>query len=102
MAKARSKKRKKGQACVNHPNNFETKECERCDNFFCEDCIVEDWSVNFFQQFIGQKRDFVQKIYCKPCYKRVVRIRMIAYVGLLVLFGGPVVLWIITNILFRP
>lgn len=102
MAKKRSKTQKKGQSCVNHPNRFETKECERCDDFFCEDCIIEDWSVNFFQQFIGQKRDFVKKTYCKPCYNRVVRIRMIAYVGLLVLFGGPIVLWLISNFFFRP
>ena len=42
MTMKRSKKRKKGQACINHPNIFETKECERCDEFFCDDCIVED------------------------------------------------------------
>ncbi|MFW9905909.1 MAG: hypothetical protein ACFFFH_16425 [Candidatus Thorarchaeota archaeon] len=101
MSKKRSKKEKKGQACVNHPNTFETKECERCKNYFCEECIIEDWSVNFFHQFLGQKRNFVHKTYCKPCYKRVVLIRMIAYAGLLALFGGPVVLWILINIFFR-
>ncbi|MFX1517768.1 MAG: hypothetical protein ACFFC6_15805 [Promethearchaeota archaeon] len=102
MTTQRSTKRKKGQACVNHPNRFETKECERCNEFFCEECIIEDWSVNFFQQFIGQKRDFIQKTYCKPCYRRVAQIRMIAYIGLLVLFGGPIALWFISNVFFRP
>ena len=101
MTNKKSKKRNTGQACINHQNDFETKECERCHEHFCPKCFVEDWSVNFFQQFIGQKQDFVQKIYCKPCQRRVVRIRMIAYIGLLFLFGGPIVLWFISAIILR-
>ncbi len=101
MAKTKEKQHRKGRGCVNHSNNFETKECERCHEYFCPDCYIEDWSVNFFQQFVGQKRNFVKKIYCKPCRNRVIRIRMIAYLGLLILFGGPVVLWLISAILFQ-
>ncbi|MFX0016577.1 MAG: hypothetical protein ACFFB2_18755 [Promethearchaeota archaeon] len=101
MSKTRTKNHKKGNPCINHPNIFNTQECERCHEYFCPECFIEDWSVNFFQQFIGQKRDFVQKIYCKPCQKRVTRIRMIAYIGLLLLFGGPIMLWLITAVLFR-
>ena len=101
MNKKKSKKKKTGQPCINHPDHFETKECERCNEYFCSECYVEDWSTNFFHQFIGQKRDFIQKFYCQPCRKRVVRIRVIAYLGLLLLFGGPIVLWLIQSILFR-
>ncbi|MFX1282067.1 MAG: hypothetical protein ACFFB5_00365 [Promethearchaeota archaeon] len=101
MTKKKEKQLRKGHMCVNHPNNFETKECERCNEYFCSDCYIEDWSVNFFQQFLGQKRDFIQKIYCKPCYNRVMRVRMIAYLGLLLLFGGPIVLWLLSSVLSR-
>ena len=89
------KKRKKGFACTNHQNNYETKQCERCDQYFCEECYVEDWHENFLHQFIGQKRDFVKRIYCLPCQKRVVRVRLIAYLGILLVFAIPFVLWFI-------
>jgi hypothetical protein len=89
---------KKGQPCVNHPNNLKTEECERCHRFFCEECYVEEWHETFFQQFIGQKREIVKNIYCKPCRKRVVRIRMIAYIGILLLFFLPIILWLSVSI----
>ncbi len=90
--------RKKGSVCVNHSGSYDTKECERCHKFFCTDCIVEDWHENFFSQFIGQKRDFIQKYYCKPCQTRVVRIRLAGYIGLLLMFGLPVVLWVLLSV----
>ncbi|MHA2225574.1 MAG: hypothetical protein ACXAC8_10250 [Candidatus Hodarchaeales archaeon] len=95
MAKKKRTKQKKELSCVNHPDRFETAECERCHQHYCSECYVEDWSVNFFQQFIGQKRNFVQKVYCEPCQKRVVRVRMVAYLGLLVLFGAPFVVMLL-------
>ena len=101
MTKKKSKNLKTGEVCINHPDNYETKECERCHEFFCADCITEDWSTNFFQQFIGQKRDFIQKIYCHPCRTRVVRIRVLAYLMLLLLFAGPIVLWLISSIFLQ-
>jgi hypothetical protein len=91
--KKRKLSKKRGSACVNHPNNFETKKCERCHQFFCSECFIEDWHENFLSQFVGQKRDFIKKIYCIPCQKRVVRVRLLAYSGLLVLFVLPFVIW---------
>ena len=96
--KTRKIGKKQGPPCVNHPDNCNTQECERCKKFFCSECIVEDWHENFFSQFIGQKRDFIQKIYCKPCEKRVRRIRVIASVGILFLFGLPIAILIMLNI----
>ncbi|MHA2176260.1 MAG: hypothetical protein ACXACP_01285 [Candidatus Hodarchaeales archaeon] len=96
--KTRKIGKKQGPACANHPNNHNTEECERCKKFFCSDCIVEDWHENFFSQFIGQKRKYIQKIYCKPCEKRVVRIRLLANFGLLILFGLPIVLWLLISL----
>ena len=97
MSHKKGRKKEKGVACVNHPDNYDTKECERCDKFFCSECYVEDWQENFLHQFIGQKRDFIKKIYCNPCQKRVLRVRVIAYLGLLALIGGPFFLWFILN-----
>ncbi|MHA2138200.1 MAG: hypothetical protein ACXABU_08435 [Candidatus Hodarchaeales archaeon] len=90
--------RKQGPVCANHTDRFDTKECDRCHKFFCTDCNVEDWHENFFSQFIGKKRDFIKKIYCHPCQKRVVRIRMAGYIGLLLMFGLPVVLWVLISL----
>jgi hypothetical protein len=96
--KSRRISRKQGPVCTNHKNRFDTKECERCHKFFCSDCIIEDWHENFFSQFIGQKRDFIKKNYCHPCQKRVVRIRLAGYIGLLIMFGLPVVLWMLISL----
>ena len=91
--KARKISKKRGVACTNHSDNFMTKECERCKKFFCSDCYVEDWHESFLSQFVGQKREFIQKIYCKPCQKRVVRVRLIGYSGLLLILVLPLVIW---------
>jgi hypothetical protein len=91
--KTRKISKKRGVACTNHSDNFETKECERCKKFFCSDCYVEDWHESFLSQFVGQKREFVKKIYCKPCQKRVVRVRLIGYGGLLLILVLPFVIW---------
>lgn len=93
MSQRKHRSSKKDLACINHPANLDTKECERCHNYFCSECYIEDWHETFFQQFVGQKREMVKKIYCVPCQKRVIRVRMIAYIGLLVLFLSPVLLW---------
>ncbi|MHA1995002.1 MAG: hypothetical protein ACW97Z_10710 [Candidatus Hodarchaeales archaeon] len=77
--------RKQGPVCANHTDRFDTKECDRCHKFFCT-------------EFIGKKRDFIKKIYCHPCQKRVVRIRMAGYIGLLLMFGLPVVLWVLISL----
>ncbi|MFX0084731.1 MAG: hypothetical protein ACFFAU_03580 [Candidatus Hodarchaeota archaeon] len=98
MSKMKDKKKEKGSSCVNHPDNYDTEECERCRKFFCSECYIEDWQENFLHQFIGQKRDFIKKIYCEPCQKRVRRVRMIAYLGLLGLFVTPFVIWFILSI----
>ena len=90
--------RKQGPVCTNHSTRFDTEECDRCHKFFCADCSVEDWHENFFSQFIGQKRDFIKKNYCKPCQKRVVRIRLAAYIGLLLMFGLPILLWLLISL----
>ena len=91
--KKQKRLKKRGPACINHPANFETKKCERCKQYFCSECFVEDWHKNFLSQFVGQKRDFIKKIYCIPCQKRVVRVRLLAYSGLLILFVLPFVIW---------
>ena len=96
--KQRKISKKAGQSCVNHNDNFITEECERCHKFFCSDCIVEDWHESFFTQFVGQKRAFTKKNYCIPCQKRVVRVRLIGYSGLLLLFGLPIVLWLLISL----
>ena len=98
MSKRKDKKKEIGPACVNHPDNYNAKECERCRKYFCSECYIEDWQENFLHQFVGQKRDFIKKIYCKPCQKRVARVRMIAYIGLLGLFGTPFVIYMILSI----
>ncbi|UCE13090.1 MAG: hypothetical protein JSV04_12970 [Candidatus Heimdallarchaeota archaeon] len=97
MPKKKRKESKQGPACVNHEDRFDTEECERCHEFYCPNCYVEDWHENFLQQFVGQKRDFIQRIYCTSCQKRVVRVRLIAYIGLLLLFGTPFVLWFLLS-----
>ena len=91
--KTRKSSKKRGLACVNHSANLVTKECERCHKFFCSECYIEDWHESFLTQFVGQKRDFIKKIYCKPCQKRVVRVRLIGYSGLLIIFILPFVIW---------
>ena len=93
--KERKIARKSGKPCINHSKNYDTTECERCHEYFCTECIVEDWHESFFSQFLGQKREFVKKDYCIPCQKRVVRIRLLSYIGLLALFGIPVILWLL-------
>ncbi|MHA2306020.1 MAG: hypothetical protein ACXACU_11570 [Candidatus Hodarchaeales archaeon] len=98
MSTKRKKGKEKGYPCVNHPKNYDTEECERCQRFFCAECYIEDWQENFLHQFIGQKRDFIQKIYCIPCQKRVGRVRMIAYLGLLAIFVTPFAIWLILQL----
>lgn len=95
MTKLKRIKTKKSHPCINHPNINETKECERCHQYFCSNCYLEDWHETFFGQFLARKREVVKTIYCKPCQKRVVRIRMIAYLGLLTLFTLPIVIWVL-------
>ncbi|MHA1972339.1 MAG: hypothetical protein ACTSW1_05065 [Candidatus Hodarchaeales archaeon] len=95
MRKIKRKAVKKGKPCFNHPNNFETEECERCHKFFCSECYVEDWNENFYQQFLGKKREFIKRIYCKSCHRRIIRIRIIAAAGVLALFLIPFIIWVI-------
>lgn len=97
MSTKRKKKKEKGHSCVNHRDNYETKECDRCQQFFCSECYTEEWQENFLHQFIGQKRDFIMKIYCIPCQRRVNRVHMIAYLGLLALFVIPFTIWLILS-----
>ena len=89
---------KSGKPCVNHKTRYDTVECERCHEFFCPDCVVEDWSENFLLQFVGRKRDFIKKDYCILCEKRVVRVRLFGYIALLLLFGLPILLWLLLNL----
>jgi hypothetical protein len=96
--KSRKISKKPGVSCANHSDNYITVECERCHEFFCSECMVEDWHENFFTQFIGQKRNFSKKDYCIPCEKRVVRVRLLSYFGLLSLFGLPIVLWLLLSL----
>lgn len=95
--KQRKITKKAGEPCINHSDNFNTEECERCHKFFCSECIIEDWHESFLTQFIGQKREFNRKKYCFSCQKRVVRVRLIGYIGLLLLFGLPIVLWFLSS-----
>ena len=97
MSTKRKKRKEKGQPCINHPNNYDTEECDRCQQFFCSECYVEDWQENFLQQFIGQKRNFQKKFYCYSCQRRVNRVHMIAYLGLLALFVTPILIWLILS-----
>ena len=90
--------KKPGKPCVNHNSNYTTVECERCHKYFCSECTVEDWHESFFSQFVGQKRSFSKKDYCIPCQKRVVRVRLFGYIGLLSLFGLPIVLWLMLSL----
>jgi len=94
----RTIKRTKGISCVNHPDNIETQECERCHKYFCQECLIEDWSENFYQQFLGKKRQFTSKIYCRPCQKRVNRARVITSIILLTLLISPLLLWALVAI----
>ena len=95
----RTIKRTKGIPCVNHPDNIETQQCERCHKYFCQDCLIEDWNENFYQQFLGKKRQFTSKTYCKACQKRVIRARLITSIILLALFMSPLILWALIAII---
>ncbi|MFW9856856.1 MAG: hypothetical protein ACFFFG_17540 [Candidatus Thorarchaeota archaeon] len=99
MSKRRREKQKQGASCVNHPSRYETMECERCHQNFCSECVVEDWHETFFQQFIGEKRKMVKQVYCIPCRQRILRIRVIASIGLLTILLLPLVLWFIAAVL---
>jgi hypothetical protein len=98
MTKFKRKISKKGTPCVNHPKNLVTQECERCHQYFCSECYVEDWHETFFHQFLAQKREVVKTIYCIPCQKRVVRVRMIAYIGFLSILLLPIIIVVIMAI----
>ncbi len=100
MSTKKPKRKEQSQPCSNHPSNADTEECERCHKFFCAECYIEDWHENFLYQFVGKKREFVKRVYCSPCQKRVQRMRLIAYLGLFILLVGPFILWFILNIFF--
>ncbi|MFX0170776.1 MAG: hypothetical protein ACFE9L_02540 [Candidatus Hodarchaeota archaeon] len=95
MVKEKRRISRKEPPCVNHPNNYGTKECKRCNQYFCSECYIEDWHETFFHQFLAQKREVIKTVYCKPCQRRVVRVRMIGYIGFLIILTLPLIITVI-------
>ncbi|MHA2271075.1 MAG: hypothetical protein ACXACI_04375 [Candidatus Hodarchaeales archaeon] len=83
------KPRKKGKpvprACINHPEVSGIRRCERCGSWACRDCIEEVWHQTFLRSFIAEKRRFEKELLCPDCSRRISRIRVAAYLFVLIL-----------------
>ncbi|MFX1250132.1 MAG: hypothetical protein ACFFCZ_00780 [Promethearchaeota archaeon] len=90
-------KRKKatGPICVNHPTVSATKKCERCGQYFCSECIHEEWSTTFFRSIVGQSQDFEKHYYCSGCAQKTNYLRLVLSIALLLLFLVPTIFFLI-------
>ena len=79
--------------CKNHLTTKASYMCGKCENFFCNECIVEYWSHNFLSYaFVGQKKYFIQEFICKRC-ERLSRIKgIVIALALLIPFLFEIIL----------
>ncbi|MFX0091835.1 MAG: hypothetical protein ACFFBD_08745 [Candidatus Hodarchaeota archaeon] len=92
-SKYRSKTRE--PTCIKHPTVQASKRCERCGDYFCSDCIKEEWSTTFFRSIIGKPQDFEKHYYCVNCRRRTSMIRLILSIGLLLIFLLPSIFFLL-------
>ncbi|MFX1537998.1 MAG: hypothetical protein ACFFDI_27710 [Promethearchaeota archaeon] len=93
------KKNTTGLICVNHPTVPASKKCERCGQYFCSECIKEEWSTTFFRSIVGQPQDFEKHYYCSNCAQKTNYLRLVLSIGLLLLFLVPTIFFLIQFLL---
>ncbi|MFX0064553.1 MAG: hypothetical protein ACFFC7_20460 [Candidatus Hermodarchaeota archaeon] len=85
--------------CVNHPTVPAVKKCERCGQYFCSECIKEEWSTTFFRSIVGQPQDFEKHFYCSDCAQKTNYLRLVLSIALLLLFLVPTLFFLIQFLL---
>jgi hypothetical protein len=73
------------RACKNHPEVSGIQRCERCGAWVCRDCIEEVWHQTFLRSFVAEKRRFEKEMLCQDCARRISRLRLAAYIFVLIL-----------------